>query len=62
MPGMYARTYILLRSKSIAALGAFDDELMAALLGIDGVDEFVIYCAAVGKKDVGTNHISGSSG
>src|SRR5512137_2615386 len=28
------------------AIGAFDDELMAGLLGIDGVDEFVIYCAA----------------
>jgi len=32
------------------AIGAFDDELMAGLLGIDGVDEFVIYCATVGKK------------
>jgi SagB-type dehydrogenase family enzyme len=32
------------------AIGAFDDELMAELLGIDGVDEFVIYCATVGKK------------
>ena len=32
------------------AIGAFDDELMAALLGIDGLDEFVIYCATVGRK------------
>jgi SagB-type dehydrogenase family enzyme len=32
------------------AIGAFDDELMARLLGIDGVDEFVIYCATVGRK------------
>jgi SagB-type dehydrogenase family enzyme len=32
------------------AIGAFDDELMAKLLGIDGIEEFVIYCAATGKK------------
>jgi SagB-type dehydrogenase family enzyme len=32
------------------AIGAFDDELMADLLGITIEDEFVIYCAAVGKK------------
>jgi hypothetical protein len=32
------------------AIGAFDDELMAGLLGIDGLDEFVIYCATVGTK------------
>ena len=32
------------------AIGAFDDEQMADLLGIDGLEEFVIYCAAVGKK------------
>jgi SagB-type dehydrogenase family enzyme len=32
------------------AIGAFDDELMAGLLGIDGVEEFVIYCATAGKK------------
>ncbi|NYT20328.1 MAG: SagB/ThcOx family dehydrogenase [Methanomicrobiales archaeon] len=31
------------------AIGAFDDQQMADLLGIDGVDEFVIYCASVGK-------------
>ena len=34
----------------VCAIGAFDDELMARLLGIDGVEEFVIYCATVGKK------------
>jgi SagB-type dehydrogenase family enzyme len=34
----------------VCAIGAFDDELMADLLGIDGVEEFVIYCATVGKK------------
>jgi len=32
------------------AIGAFDDKQAAEVLGIDGVDEFVIYCAAVGKK------------
>jgi len=32
------------------AIGAFDDELMAGLLGIDGQEEFVIYCATVGRK------------
>lgn len=32
------------------AIGAFDDQLAADVLGIDGVDEFVIYCASVGKK------------
>jgi SagB-type dehydrogenase family enzyme len=32
------------------AIGAFDDELMARLLGIDGVEEFVIYFATVGRK------------
>ena len=34
----------------VCAIGAFDDELIAGLLGIDVVDEFVIYCATVGKK------------
>ncbi|HPJ73466.1 MAG TPA: SagB/ThcOx family dehydrogenase [Methanoregulaceae archaeon] len=33
------------------AMGAFDDQQMADLLGLDGIDEFVIYCAAVGKLD-----------
>ncbi|MCQ8893516.1 MAG: SagB/ThcOx family dehydrogenase [Methanolinea sp.] len=31
------------------AIGAFDDAMMADLLGLDGTDEFVIYCAALGK-------------
>lgn len=32
------------------AIGAFDDQQAADVLGIDGVEEFVIYCATVGKK------------
>lgn len=32
------------------AIGAFDDDAMNALLGLDGDEEFVIYLAAVGKK------------
>ncbi|HII76695.1 MAG TPA: SagB/ThcOx family dehydrogenase [Methanolinea sp.] len=32
------------------AIGAFDDQQAADVLGIDGVNEFVIYCAAIGKK------------
>jgi SagB-type dehydrogenase family enzyme len=32
------------------AIGAFDDRQMADVLGIDGVEEFVVYCATVGKK------------
>lgn len=31
------------------AIGAYDQEPMDALLGVDGVDEFVIYVAPVGK-------------
>jgi hypothetical protein len=53
MLGMYARTSTLLPSQincGACAIGAFDDELMAGLLGIDGVDEFVIYCATIGRK------------
>ncbi len=34
----------------VCAIGAFDDEIMAALLGIDGAEEFAIYCATVGKR------------
>ena len=34
----------------VCAIGAFDDEIMAGLLGIDGTEEFVIYCATVGNK------------
>ncbi len=32
------------------AIGAFDDELITGLLGIDGLEEFVIYCATIGRK------------
>jgi len=32
------------------AIGAFDDQLMADVLRIDGQEEFVVYCATVGKK------------
>jgi SagB-type dehydrogenase family enzyme len=32
------------------AIGAFDDQQMADALKIDGEEEFVIYCATVGRK------------
>ncbi|MDO9325102.1 MAG: SagB/ThcOx family dehydrogenase [Methanoregula sp.] len=32
------------------AIGAFDDQQIADVLGIDGEEEFVVYCASVGKK------------
>ena len=32
------------------AIGAFDDDAINSLLGIDGKKQFVIYCAAVGKR------------
>jgi len=32
------------------AVGAFDDEALDAALGVDGVGEFSLYAAAVGKK------------
>jgi SagB-type dehydrogenase family enzyme len=32
------------------AIGAFDDRQMAEVLGIDGDEEFVVYCATVGRK------------
>jgi SagB-type dehydrogenase family enzyme len=32
------------------AVGAYDQEQMDQLLGIDGIDEFTIYTAAVGKR------------
>ena len=37
----------------VCALAAFDDDLMAAILGIDGRDHFMIYGATVGKKGNG---------
>jgi len=33
----------------VCAIAAYDDEAMAALLGIDGVEQFVIYLATAGK-------------
>jgi SagB-type dehydrogenase family enzyme len=32
------------------AIGAFDDRQLAEVLGIDGEEEFVLYCATVGRK------------
>jgi SagB-type dehydrogenase family enzyme len=32
------------------AIGAFDDQKIADVLGIDGNEEFILYCAAVGRK------------
>ena len=34
----------------VCAIGAFDDEAMDALLGLDGREQFTLYLAAVGKK------------
>jgi len=34
----------------VCAIGAFDDQQIADVLGIDGEEEFVLYCGAVGKK------------
>ncbi|MEN6611699.1 MAG: SagB/ThcOx family dehydrogenase [Methanoregulaceae archaeon] len=35
----------------VCAIAAFDDDLMASLLGIDGTEQFLIYLAAVGKTE-----------
>ena len=35
----------------VCALGAFDDDAIDQLLGLDGEDQFVIYAASVGKPD-----------
>lgn len=35
----------------VCAIGAFDDDLLNALLGLDGRDWFVLYLATVGKTD-----------
>jgi len=35
----------------VCAIGAFDDDAIDQLLGLDGVEQFVIYAASVGKKD-----------
>jgi len=32
------------------AVGAYDQSKMDTLLGVDGIDEFTIYCAPVGKR------------
>jgi SagB-type dehydrogenase family enzyme len=34
----------------VCAIGAFDDDALNALLGLDGRDIFVIYCAAAGMR------------
>jgi SagB-type dehydrogenase family enzyme len=31
------------------AIGAYDQEKMDAIAGVDGIDEFVVYCAPVGR-------------
>jgi SagB-type dehydrogenase family enzyme len=35
----------------VCAIAAFEDDMMNAILGIDGSDQFVIYLATAGKKD-----------
>jgi SagB-type dehydrogenase family enzyme len=35
----------------VCAVAAFDDDAMNSILGIDGVDQFLIYLAAVGKRE-----------
>jgi hypothetical protein len=53
-PGQMERTVVLSRSpyppRKPEACGAFDDQQMADVLGIDGEEEFGVYCATVGKK------------
>ncbi|MEI6293456.1 MAG: SagB/ThcOx family dehydrogenase [Methanomicrobiales archaeon] len=34
----------------VCAIGAFDDQQIAEVLKIDGEEEFVVYCATVGRK------------
>ncbi|NVO65850.1 SagB/ThcOx family dehydrogenase [Methanofollis tationis] len=34
----------------VCAIGAFDDDALNAILGLDGKDIFVIYCAAAGMR------------
>lgn len=34
----------------VCAIGAFDDDAINALLGLDGVDHFLVYGASVGKR------------
>jgi SagB-type dehydrogenase family enzyme len=35
----------------VCAIAAFDDDVMNAILGINGTDQFLIYLATVGKKE-----------
>lgn len=35
----------------VCALAAYDDDTMHSLLGIDGISQFLIYCATVGKRE-----------
>jgi SagB-type dehydrogenase family enzyme len=35
----------------VCAIGAYDDDAIDQLLGLDGVEQFVIYAASVGMKD-----------
>jgi len=37
----------------VCAVAAYDDDAMNAILGIDGLEQFLIYLAAVGKKERG---------
>jgi SagB-type dehydrogenase family enzyme len=37
----------------VCAVAAYDDDAMAKILGIDGVDRFLIYLATVGKRERG---------
>jgi len=35
----------------VCVIGAYDDDAIDQLLGLDGVEQFVIYAASIGKKD-----------
>jgi SagB-type dehydrogenase family enzyme len=35
----------------VCAIAAFEDDTLNAILKIDGINQFVIYCATAGKKD-----------
>jgi nitroreductase len=37
----------------VCAIGHFDDDRLNLMLGIDGVDQFAVYAATVGKKAEG---------
>ena len=38
----------------VCAIAAYDDDTMAEILGIDGVEQFLIYRATVGKRGAGS--------